>query len=368
MMPHPETVTVFQSRLSSLFRTQGITVKTKVADTTLNVLLEGLDLPSQAACRQQIQILLRSYVPLDIELLQLYGRAAGEAQPSWQDQLSVSWVNPTAADPIAAATKQIPAEIAAPPAITGKAGRVQAKGWEALIIGLVLASVLASVTPLRVIFHGFLVMVHEVGHALFHWIFGEPAVPTVNILYGGGITLVLGRSTLLLGLLYAGWAFLIYLCRHYVYVVGIMLGLAVVHLVCLLTPIHRILTVGMGHGMEVVAIGLCLYLSASGRLCRILGDRAIYAMLGFFTLFMNLNFAGRLVNDVDFREFYMNGIGGGAIDNDLVILATEFFHVDLSTIATLLGGLCVVSALLPFFLVWQERRFIALLRQLLAIV
>lgn len=367
MMPHPETVTVFQSRLIALFRTQGVTVKTKVSDTTLTILLEGLDLPSQPAYSQQIRTLLRSHLPLDIDTLHLYGRQLGQPHPAWQDQLSVAPAQ-AESDPITSPVPPGPREVAIPTPIVPKPGQIQAKGWEALIIGLVLASVLASIAPLRVISHGFLVMVHEVGHALFHWIFGEPAIPTVNILHGGGITLALGRSTLLIGLLYGGWAFLIYLCRHYVYVVGIMVGLAAVHLICLLTPVHRILTIGMGHGMEVVAIGLCLYLSASGRLCRIPGDRAIYAMLGFFTLFMNLNFAGRLVNDVDFRDFYMSGIGNGAIDNDLVILATEFFHVDLSTIAALLGGLCVAFALVPFFLVWQERRVMALLRQLFAIL
>lgn len=218
---------------------------------------------------------------------------------------------------------------------------ISTKGVEALIIGAVAAIVLFSVGFLKVLFYGAVILVHEVGHAVTHWAFGRPAIPTVNLLFGGGITLTFGQVWLLNALIYLGIGCLIYRLRRKPRLQGIAVLLTVIYTFCLLTPTNLMLAVAMGHGLELIAIAVCLYLSASGKLCRIPGDRAIYAMLGCFILFSSLEFYWKLLQDPDFREWYEGGIGG-MIDNDLVILATQYFHVDLSRVV----GVFLVGCLL----------------------
>lgn len=219
---------------------------------------------------------------------------------------------------------------------------ISTKGVEALIIGAAVAIVLFSVGFLKVLFNGAVILVHEVGHAITDWAFGRPAIPTVNLLFGGGITLTFGQVWLLNGLIYLGIGYLLYRLRRVPQFQGIVVLFTVIYTYCLLTPTNQMLSVAMGHGMELVAIAGCLYLSASGKLCRIPGDRAIYAMLGCFICFSRLEFYWKLLQDPDFREWYEGGIGG-MIDNDLVILATDYFHVDLSRIVSIFLVGCLLA-------------------------
>lgn len=223
-----------------------------------------------------------------------------------------------------------------------QARSVSAKGIEALIIGLVLAIVLFNVGLFKVLFHGALILVHEVGHAVTHWIFGRPAIPTVNLLYGGGITLTFGQIWLINAVIYGGLAYLLYRLRGSPRWQGAIIVLTLLYTYCLLTPTNMMLSVLMGHGLEVVAIAVCLFLAATGYFCRIPGDRAIYAMLGFFIFFSDIEFTWKLMHDFDFRDWYEGGIGG-VIDNDLVILANDYFRVNLSQVASAFMVSCFLA-------------------------
>jgi hypothetical protein len=225
--------------------------------------------------------------------------------------------------------------------------RLSSEGRNAVLIGFALGVVLFMVPLFNVLFRGFLVLVHEVGHALFHWLFGRPALPTVNLLHGGGITLFFEQSAWVIGLIYLAIAAFAYLCRFYPAMLVLTGVCTAVYTVCLATPTNMMLSVLMGHGMELVAIAACLYLCVSGRLCRFGGDRSIYGMLGFFTLFCDLQFSWQLVRDENFRAWYEGGIGN-VIDNDFMILATEYFAVDLSAIANAFFLGCIIAPILAF--------------------
>jgi len=219
---------------------------------------------------------------------------------------------------------------------------ISAKGIEALLIGLVLAIVLFKVGFLKMLFTGAVVIAHEIGHAVTHWAFGRPAIPTVNLLYGGGITLTFGQVWFVNALIYVAIAYFIYHICPFPRLQRVVVLLTLIYTILLLTPINHALAVAMGHGMELIAIVVCLFLAISGYLCRIPGDRAIYAMLGFFLWFHDIEFSWRLLNDPDFREFYEGGIGG-VIDNDLTILAAEYFHGNLSALAQILLICCLLA-------------------------
>ncbi|HEY9617063.1 MAG TPA: hypothetical protein V6C64_09490 [Microcoleaceae cyanobacterium] len=245
--------------------------------------------------------------------------------------------------------------------------KINNQGLNALVVGFLLAIVLSNVGILRVLFYGFNVLVHELGHAVTDWLFGRPAIPTVNILYGGGVTLTGGQSPLVIGLVYAGIGYLFYRSRHYPRVLGVLTGFTILYTLCLLTSLNMILTIFMGKGMEGIAIVVCLYLAISGYYCRFVGDRAIYAMLGFYTFFSGLRFSWQLLHDVDYRANYEEGIGGGAIDNDFVILATQYFHVDLSVIANFFLLCCLLAPAIAFLLYRYERWWVNGIQQLFAV-
>lgn len=245
--------------------------------------------------------------------------------------------------------------------------KISNQGLNALAIGLLLAIVLINVGFLRVVFYGFNVLVHELGHAVTHWLFGRPAIPSVNILFGGGVTLTFGQSALVLALIYAGIAYLFYRSRHYPRVLGVLTGFTVLYTLCLMTSLNMILSIFMGKGMEAIAIVVCLYLAISGYYCRFAGDRAIYAMLGFYTFFSGLQFSWQLIRDADYRANYEEGIGGGMIDNDFVILATQYLHVDLSVLANFFLLCCLLAPAIAFLLYRYERWWVNGIQQLFAV-
>jgi hypothetical protein len=193
-----------------------------------------------------------------------------------------------------------------------------------------------------VLFRGFLILVHELGHAITYWIFGYPAVPSVNLLHGGGITLALNRLWPLVWLILLGLAYLLYRYRQSTNSVSWLLAITGLYSFCALTLWHQRLIAYMGHGAETLAISVCLYCAMGGYRCRHGGERTIYAMLGFFTWFEDIRFAGGLLWDADLQANYLNGIGG-VLDNDFVRLAD-----DLGTgLASVAGCFLVTTILMP---------------------
>lgn len=296
--------------------------------------------------------IVRWQLPL-IQTVQVEARAIGNAEPNWRTEFKLDSRQSDARE----IALPRPVAVSGVPTIAPTKLRPQAisqAGWSALITGFVLAILLMAIGLLKMLFYGFLVLVHEVGHAVTFWLFGTPAIPAVDILHGGGVTVTFGRSSILVALLYLGMAYVFHLCRFYPRVQGLVALLIGIYSVCLLTPLNTLLSTAMGHGMELLAIVICLYLATSGYLCRFAGDRSIYAMLGFFTLFSDLEFAWKLMHNWDFRAWYEGGKGG--MDHDFVILATQYFRVDLAAIAQVF----LISALMAAigaFLIFRYQSF-----------
>lgn len=231
---------------------------------------------------------------------------------------------------------------------------IEKAGWQAIGIGFLLAIILRSFAILRILFHGFQVIVHEIGHAIAHWLFGYPAIPAVNILYGGGITISLGQSPLVLGLIYGCFAFFLYHFRYSRRRFILLVGFVGIYTFFLLTPLSKILMIFMGHGMELIAIVICLYFAIGGYFCRLDIERPLYAMLGFFLLFSDWENFREIIFNPDFRDFYEQGIGG-VIDNDFVILSRDYFNVDLSIVAGVFLVGCFFTPLVAFLLFRYEK-------------
>ena len=86
-------------------------------------------------------------------------------------------------------------------------------GWRSLAIGWVLAMLLLSSGRLTFIFHPFITLVHELGHAACGWLLGYPAIPAFDFVHGGGVTSHFGRLWVLIGGIYGGFGYVSYRYR-----------------------------------------------------------------------------------------------------------------------------------------------------------
>ena len=338
--------------LNQAFVDREITVKVSLQSGCLRILLESDRVPEAEPAIVVIWEKMRNLANDRIQSVQVSGRVTEVNQTTWTETLTLS-----------TAPIQHPYHAATQPRSLNRS--IDSKGLGALLTGLFLAISLMIISPLRILFHGFLILVHEIGHAVTHWLFGRPAIPSVNLAYGGGVTLVFDQSVIVICLVYFAIAFLVYYCRHYRFILVLLGIFTSVYSFCLSNSTNLMLSTFMGHGMELVAIAVCLYLATSGYFCRFTGDRAIYSMLGFFTLFADFEFSWKLTHDSDYREMYEGGIGG-VIDNDFVILARDYFSIDLSVIANIFLIGCVVIPLMVFLVfsyeLWLRKGLAQLLR------
>jgi len=340
--------------LNQLLEPQNIQVHPVPSSRGLNLELGARQFPKARAIAAKIDRFLVGLQPLPWQSVALVAyRLSSPTQkasemPEWIERFAIgerakSLDGSRTTNPRQARQKQ--SEAAKPDANCPQA--IARESWQALAIGLALAVGISALGFLRVIFYGFVIMVHEVGHAAAHWLFGQPAIPAVNLLFGGGITLSFGQSKLLLLAIYAGLGYLVYHLRETPRLAVILGVFALVYSISLLGTWDESLPIFMGHGLEAGAIAICLYLGMSGQLCRFAFDQTIYAMLGWFTLLQRVSWAWKLHRDFVTQSIYRDGIGG-MIDNDFVKLESQYWGMSLENIALLFLLLCLAAPVVAF--------------------
>jgi hypothetical protein len=175
-------------------------------------------------------------------------------------------------------------------------------------------------------------LVHELGHTFAGWGFGIPSVPAFDFSYGGGVTIHQDPSPVVLTLIYAALAYLLFLYRHKPRSLALICTIGGAHIASMATGLDEPLTIAMGHGFELLFAGIFFYRALSGFACVHGAERPLYGFLGFLITFDNMRFAHRLIHSHEHRWMYENAKGGGHwMDFDR--LAREFLLVDLSAIA-----------------------------------
>jgi hypothetical protein len=217
---------------------------------------------------------------------------------------------------------------------------LEPEGRNALLIGAGLAALFLAVPFLRFVLGYLTILVHELGHAIFAWLFGYPAIPAFDFHYGGGFTSYENRKALLMLLIFAAWGFALWSYRRHrpgLVAVGVLAG---IYTLLALTPLHEQLIGFMGHGTELVFAGIFLYRALSGSAVRLPVERPLYAFLGFFILASDVRFALGLIWSPLERQLYADAKGGGDWMDFSQI--ARFFGVGLESVA---GIFCLMALL-----------------------
>ena len=214
--------------------------------------------------------------------------------------------------------------------------------WISVFIGALLYAF-----PLTRFLMGYLViLVHEMGHAVIHWSFGQVAIPSFDFVYGGGVTRGFPRNYLLLMVIVGLLSYPFYQNRNVPGIRRNWLILMAVYAVILFSPLHELFIVAGGHFFELAWATLCLYRSVTGRDLRSALERPLYAVIGSFTFIHALAFSSKLMMSVAYQYEYSMAKPGMAMDLDRI--AHEFFHVKTSLVAAIfvLATLAVIPCVL----------------------
>jgi hypothetical protein len=218
---------------------------------------------------------------------------------------------------------------------------IEREGWLAVGAGLALALVVSAVPFLGFVFSYFVILVHEMGHALAGWLYGYPSIPAFDFTYGGGVTSHTERMPGLAVLVQAGLLALCWIARHHRGVLAVAVAVCALYAATAWTALHHGVILAMGHGMELVIAGLFLHRALSGNACQTPAERPVYAFVGFFTVIHDLRFSWRLLTSEYQRELYANAKGGGHW-MDFSRLAGEHFGTSLEIVAAVFVLLCGV--------------------------
>jgi hypothetical protein len=220
-------------------------------------------------------------------------------------------------------------------------------GWIMLLVGPVVALACFAFFWFRWILETFKTLVHEMGHAIFGWLFGYPSFPAFDVIWGGGVTVHTERSALLRLLIYIGFAGLFWVYRKNRGTLIFLAILVPIYSVCAFTSIHSVLILFMGHGTELVIAGLFIYRSLSGRAIIHAVERPLYAIIGFFIVFADISMAYKLLTSFAYRQDYL-GAKGGDLDMDFIVIARDYLHSDMSSVVIVFFACCLACLLISF--------------------
>lgn len=202
--------------------------------------------------------------------------------------------------------------------------RMDQPAWTNLAGGAVFAVLALLIPILSTVFHGFVTLMHEMGHAIAGWILAHPSIPAFDLTYGGGVTAIMDRS---IPLLLTFYAILLGLMLHY------RRNLATVITLCVLLGLYALLAHTVlgkvaisffGHGFELIFGAVFLYRALSGSAILNPAERPLYAGLGVFVFLYDIVFAAKLVFSGNERYWYTMGKDGrGLHAHDFVVIGQD---------------------------------------------
>jgi hypothetical protein len=224
------------------------------------------------------------------------------------------------------------------------------ESWKIMVAGVCLTVLVFSSWQINFLLSYFVVLIHELGHSAISWLFGFPAIPAFDFIHGGGMSVWSPeRWFVLVWLVYVGFGWLFYRYRHNSLTCQCLWATVLLYSLCAFTPLHTALRILMGHGFELIFAGIFGYRGLSGFACRHAIERPLYLMLSLFTIMYELRFISGLWFDTDARALYLQG-KGGLINHDLVLVARDYLHVDLTVVLGLLTFATLATPLITLVL------------------
>ncbi|HVS14893.1 MAG TPA: hypothetical protein VMV46_13270 [Thermoanaerobaculia bacterium] len=227
-----------------------------------------------------------------------------------------------------------------------KEGRARVGSWSpgaarAALIGVAIAVSVYAVPLSRFVFGYLAILIHEAGHSVAAWAMGYPAIPTLDLIEGGGLSIRFDRSPTLIALmLVLAWSTVL-LVRRTGWLLP-ALAVAGLHLLVLIAPFHEAVIVAAGHGAELLAAGL---LFRRGLLGDARGAEQVASFAAaVFVLLVNADLAVRLMFDSGTLGRYVSDRKGD-VAMDLVRFGEAFgWSVDALAALLLLAALLVAPA------------------------
>jgi len=237
---------------------------------------------------------------------------------------------------------------------------LSAEGRKSVAIGSLVGAAIFALPLSRFVFGYLGVLVHEMGHTFVDWVFGYPSVPAFDFRYGGGVTIASQRSPPLLLVILGLLAFLLYALRRHPWPRNLAGVLALAYALVAFTPLHEVLQLAMGHGMELLIAGVFLFRALGGRAITHAIERPLYAACGAFMILSNTSMAWRLIRSAEAREIYGAAKGGGHW-MDLSRLGHDYLGLGLPTVAFLMLLVCLATPALAYLAFryepWLVERF-----------
>jgi hypothetical protein len=218
---------------------------------------------------------------------------------------------------------------------------LSAAAWRALGIGFALAFVIWLVPFTNILFDPLTTIIHELGHSIFAWSYGYPALPAFDFSEGGGVSMIPEeRSVPIVVGVYLLLAVVLWRVRKHPPTVVVVLLMGIGHSIVMWSAWHEGVILAMGHGMELVFAAVFLYRAMTGTTLLQADERPAYAMVGFLILLNRLSFFYKLSTDGDFQAWYLEG--KSYADNDLVRIADFFWHTPVAHLAQLFVIACLL--------------------------
>ncbi len=197
---------------------------------------------------------------------------------------------------------------------------------------------------------------HEIGHTVFMWFFGYPAIPLFDLAHGGGMAWMMSDQQIpilvlvWLGLIYALWFF-----RGEVTLQITAASLLISNLALAFTPFHRDLFTFMGPGAECLIAGFFLYRALFNLAPRGALERFLNAFFGFGIIIqVFINGYGLLTSRVYRLVYYKQKGSHGFGDFDKIADHIPVLNFEgVVWVWLILNALCLS---LPFILYCFQKR------------
>lgn len=382
--PNPDIFVQFEKQiadnLSPVLSPLGISHKVRIKDNCFHILVTSADNQDK---EQIIPLIDKELIPfsfLAIPSAHVYFMINGEQTYLWDEPFVVGrygWYRPPNAVNIPATGTTIQN----PPLPEQTGGgesedtpqparllpqHIGGDTWKVIGIGSIMGLVLTIVPFLHFIFSYFSTLVHELGHAMFAWLFGRLAIPAFDFMFGGGVTMIYDRAAGFEWFICIVFVIILFVSRHNILRIMWLSGFIAVYLILMFTHGDEWLGLFMGHGSELIFAGIFIYRGISSYACNSEAERYAYMMIGTFLSFHAIGFAHGLMFDPYKVSEYLDG-KGGILDNDFVRIANDYWNTHLSAVVRVYYILALLTPVVTLLAYIYRYNWLSLLNRLMSV-